>query len=219
MVLLQLVAKGLLTRYQQGFNDLDPLALVRFAASQAVETVVERAALRQIVERLKDVGSNKDDDADLLDVRYHAALLRWREEHIRSSLARRLKRGVDEGRPAFDVFAECQDHALALARANVERVVHAAFVAGVERADEQLRPPLLQLVELHGLATIEADRAWFIEHGRLSTERSKAITAMVGRLCALVAPDAEALTDAFAIPDELLRAPIALSLRAPRATP
>ena len=105
-VLLQLVAKGLLTQFQQSFNDLDPLGTLRFVANQAVGTVVERTALRQLVERLRDVVPSKDDDAGLLDPEYQRAMYRWREEHIRSGLARRLKRGIDAGLPAFEVFAQ-----------------------------------------------------------------------------------------------------------------
>ncbi len=208
-VLLQLVAKGLLTEFQQGFNDLDPKGLVRFVAAQAVETVVEKAALRQLVERLRDAVPSKDDDAGLLDLDYYRGLLRWRETHMRTGLARRLKRSIDEGRDPFQVFASCQDHVVAMARAHVDRVVLESFAASIERADEGVRSVLERLCDLHALATIEADRAWFMEHGRLSSARSKAITAMVGRLCEEIAPVAEALTDGFAIPEELIRAPIA----------
>ncbi len=208
-VLMQLVAKGLLTEFRQGFNDLDPMGLVRFVATQAVGSVVEKTALRQLVERFRDAVPNKDDDAGLLDHDYYRGMFRWREEHIRAGLARRLKRGIDEGRDPFEVFAGCQDHVVAMARAHVERLVLEAFVASLERADASVRPALERLCDLHALATIEADRAWFLEHGRLSTARSKAITTMVGRLCEELAPIAEALTDGFAIPEELIRAPIA----------
>ncbi len=208
-VLLQLVAKGLLTEFKQGFNDLDPMGMVRFVATQAVESVVEKTALRQLVERVRDAVPNKDDDAGLLDLDYHEAMFRWREEHIRAGLARRLKRGIDEGADPFDVFASCQDHVVAMARAHAERMVLGSFVTSIDRADETIRPLLRQVCQLHALATIEADRGWFLEHGRLSSERSKAITTMVGRLCEQLAPVAETLTDGFAIPEELIRAPIA----------
>jgi acyl-CoA oxidase len=208
-VLMQLVAKSLLTEFGQEFNNLDPLSLVRMVAGQAVGAVVERTALRQLVERLRDAVPTRDDDAGLLDHDYQRGLLRWREEHLRAGLARRLKRGVDQGQPAFEVFARCQDHAEAMARAHVERVVLDAFAATVVGADESIRPALERLCDLYALATIEADRGWFLEHGRLSSERSKAITAMVGRLCEQLAPIAEALTDGFAIPEELLDVPIA----------
>ncbi|MEJ7689995.1 MAG: acyl-CoA dehydrogenase [Nocardioidaceae bacterium] len=103
-----------------------------------------------------------------------------------------------------------QDHVVAMARAHVERLVFDAFVASLTGADASIRPVLERLVDLHALATIEADRGWFLEHGRLSTARSKGITAMVGRLCEELAPVAEALTDGFAVPEELIRAPIAV---------
>ena len=41
-VLLQLVAKGLLTDYASEFEDLDQLGMVRFVTNLAVETVIER---------------------------------------------------------------------------------------------------------------------------------------------------------------------------------
>jgi acyl-CoA oxidase len=207
-VLMQLVAKGLLTEFRQEFNDLDPLGLVRMVANQAMGTVVERTALRQIVERLRDAVPTRDDDAGLLDRDYHRGLFRWREEHLRAGLARRLKRGVDQGTPPFEVFARCQDHAETMARAQVERMVLEAFAASAASAEPDVRPALERLCDLYALSTVEADRAWFLEHGRLSTERSKAITAMVGRLCEQLAAMAEAFTDGFAIPEELL-APIA----------
>jgi acyl-CoA oxidase len=47
-----------------------------------------------------------------------------------------------------------------------------------------------------------------MEHGRLSTERSKAVTAAVEQLCRQLRPHAEDLVDAFGIPNELLRAEI-----------
>jgi len=208
-VLLQLVAKGLMTQFREDFNDLAPIDMVRFAAAAAVETVMERTALRQLVERLRDAVPSKMDDAGLLDSAYHVGMFRWREAHLRSSLARRLKRGVDEGLDPFTVFAGCQDHMITMAQAHIERVVLESFVASVARADESVRPVLEKLVALHALTTIEADRAWFLEHGRLASARSKGVTAMVGRLCADLASVAEPLTDGFAIPEELIRAPIA----------
>ncbi len=64
------------------------------------------------------------------------------------------------------------------------------------------------LCDLFALYAIEQDRGWFMEHGRLSTQRSKAVTAMVNDLFARIRPIAEDLVDAFDIPAEMLRAPI-----------
>ncbi len=63
------------------------------------------------------------------------------------------------------------------------------------------------LCDLYALSTIEADRAWFLEHGRLTSARSKAITREVGELCRRLRPVAGELVAAFAVPEPLLRAP------------
>ena len=125
-ILLQLVAKGLLTDYRDEFSDLDPLGMVRFVASTAVETVFEKTNVRQMVERLRDAvpGSDNDGDPDagLLDPEYHLSMLRWREQHMLTGVARRLKNGLDRGRDPVEVFSECQDHVIASAWAHVERL-------------------------------------------------------------------------------------------------
>jgi acyl-CoA oxidase len=209
-VLLQLVAKGLLTDYKDQFGELDPLGMVRFAADQVIETVVERTSARQLVERLVDAVPTRDDDAGLLDREYQLEMLRWREDHVISGVARRLKRGFDRGDDPFDVFTSCQDHVISAARAHVERLLLEAFDSLVHRCeDDQLREVLDQLCSLHALAEIERDRGWFQEHGRLSGERSKSVITAVNQLCQQLRPHAELLVDAFGIPEEVLAAPLA----------
>src|SRR5690606_41329070 len=60
-----------------------------------------------------------------------------------------------------------------------------AFADAVERCeDPALREVLSKLCDLHALAELERDRAWFQEHGRISSTRAKAITKRVNELCA-----------------------------------
>jgi acyl-CoA oxidase len=211
-VLLQLVAKGLLTGYASDFEDLDQLGTVRFVAGLALETVVERTAAHKLLEAIKDALPGGDDrwdqEAGLRDPQYQLAMLRFREEHTLSGVARRLKRGIDEGIEPGEVFSRVQDHVIAMARAHVERLVLEAFVdkvAGLPEGD--LRTALRLLCDLHALATIERDRAWFMEHGRLTSARAKAITREVNDLCRAVRPLAVDLVDAYAVPPALLRSP------------
>ena len=213
-VLLQLVAKSLLTDYRDQFGDLDPLGMLRFATGHVVGTVVERSAARQLIGALRGVVPNRDDDEDIADRAYHVGLFRWREEHLLAGAARRLKRGIDAGDDAFSVFLDCQDHVVAAARAHVHRVVLDSFVAGIQRcAEPALAATLDSLCDLYALANVEADRGWFLEHGRLSATRAKAITRSVNRLCGVVREQAGALVDAFGIPDAALAAPIAVDGR------
>ncbi|MFC4783195.1 acyl-CoA dehydrogenase family protein [Nocardioides sp. MAHUQ-72] len=210
-VLLQLVAKGLLTDYASEFEDLDQFGMVRFVAGMAVDTVIEKTNVHKLLERIKDVlpgGDQWDQEAGLLDPDYQLAMLRFREEHMLAGVARRLKRGIDQGMNPGAVFSRVQDHVIAAARAHVERLVLEAFVAKARALPEgDLKVTLNLLCDLHALSTIEADRAWFMEHGRLTVVRSKAISREIGSLCRKIRPLAGDLVDAFDVPVEMLRSP------------
>ena len=191
-VLLQLVAKGLLTDYASEFEDMDQLGMARFVAGLAVETVVEKTRVHQLLERVRDLlpgGDEWDQEAGLLDPEYQLAMLRFREEHMISGVARRLKRGIDQGMPAGAVFSRVQDHVIGAADAHMERLVLEAFVARTRALPEGDQKVALNLLcDLYALSVIEADRAWFMEHGRLSAQRSKAISREVASLCRKVRP-------------------------------
>ncbi|QNP62065.1 acyl-CoA dehydrogenase family protein [Streptomyces genisteinicus] len=210
-VLLQLVAKGLLTDYASEFEDLDQRGMVRYVTGLAVETVIEKTSVHKLLERVRDLlpgGDEWDQEAGLLDSEYQLAMLRYREEHMLAGVARRLKRGVDQKRDPGAVFSQVQDHVIAVARAHVERLVLEAFTDRVRAMPEGgNRVALGLLCDLFALSTIEADRAWFMEHGRLTVQRSKAISREVNDLCRKVRPLAVDLVDAWGIPPEMLRAP------------
>lgn len=208
-VLLQLVAKGLLTDYSSEFEEMDQLGMVRFVTGLAVDTVVERTSVHKLLERVKDLlpgGDRWDQEAGVLDSDYQLAMLRFREEHVLAGVARRLKRGIDAGMNPGEVFSRVQDHVIHAARAHVERLVLEAFVAKVRAMPEGDNKEVLGvLCDLHALSVIEADRAWFMEHGRLTVVRSKEISRRIGSLCRRVRPVARELVDAFGVPEEMLR--------------
>jgi len=97
---------------------------------------------------------------------------------------------------------------IAAGRAHVDRVVLEAFQSAVQNAPDEIRPRLQEVYDLHALSTIEAERAWYLEHGRLSPGRSKAITALVNELCAVVRPAAVELVDAFGVPGSSAEVPM-----------
>lgn len=209
-VLLQLVAKGLLTDYRDQFGDLDTLGMVRFVADQVVGAVLERTAARGLIDRLVSAAPGRSEDADLCDRGWQLKLFEDRERHVVESLARRLRRASKSGADAFEAFNRVQDHAVLAARVHVERIVLEAFVAAIARCEDPAVRALLERVcDLHVLSRIEADRAWFLEHGRLTPGRAKAVTATVNALCAELRPHARTLVDGFGVPEAWLDAPIA----------
>src|SRR3954469_17445769 len=205
-VLLQLAAKNLLTDFRDQLGELDPLGTAGFYARQGFETVAERSAMREVLTRLADdLLPGRDDQADLASREVQLELLRWRADHIKSGVARRLKGGIDAGREPFAVLLDCQDHLIAAARAYVDCVVLEAFAAKLARCPDPGTGALLERVgDLYALSTIEADRAWFQEHGRLSSTRSKAVIKAVNTLCAELRPHATTLVEAFGVPEASL---------------
>ncbi|GAB3591817.1 acyl-CoA dehydrogenase [Angustibacter peucedani] len=210
-VLLQLVAKGLLTSYRDAFGDLDTFGTMRFVARQVAATVAERTSARTLAMRLVDAAPRRrDDEGDLLDRSVQLRLLADREQHVLDGLARRMRAAAKPGADLFAVFNGAQDHVVEAARAHVERVVLESFVAAVERCTEPgARALLEQVCTLHVLSGLERDRAWYVEHGRLTPARSKTITALVNATCERLRPHATDLVDGFGIPDAWLGAPIA----------
>jgi acyl-CoA oxidase len=205
-VLLQLAAKNLLTDYRDQFGELDPLGTATFMAAQVASQVAERTALRELLERLGDgLLPGRDDERDLLDHAVQLELFKWRHEHVLAGVARRLKRGIDSGGDPFAVLVGCQDHVVTTARSWADLVVLEAFVAAVEDcADPAARELLGKLCSLHALSTIERERGWYQEHGRLSSPRSKAVIKAVNSLCAELRPHAGTLVEAFGVPESCL---------------
>ena len=173
---------------------------------------MERTGGRELLQRLTDdLVPGRERDEDLFDRDYQLGLFRWREEHVLSGAARRLRRGLSDGADPFTVFNDCQDHVLVAARVHVHREILESFCGAIERAeDDALRGVIDRLCDLYALSELERERAWFQEHGRISSTRAKMITRAVNDLCAEVRPQAVDLVDAFGIPDEVLAAPIGL---------
>ncbi|GAA4857009.1 acyl-CoA dehydrogenase family protein [Saccharopolyspora rosea] len=209
-VLLQLVAKGLLTNYKDHVDELGPLGMVRFVADQVVEAVFERTPARSLVRRVAD--TRRD---DVFDRGWQLELFEDREKHVLDGLARRLRRATGDN--AFEVFNSAQDHVLRAATVHIERRVLEAFVAAVERCRDRDTAALLdRLCDLYALSTVEADRGWFLEHERISPRRSKAVTEAVNELCRRLRPHAVDLVAAFGLPRQWLTAPIATGAEAAR---
>ncbi|MHC8503793.1 acyl-CoA dehydrogenase family protein [Pseudonocardia artemisiae] len=206
-VLLQLVAKGLLSEYGARVKGLSPLGMARFVGDQVAGAVVERSGVQALVGQVRH--------RDLRDRAYQRRLLADREEHLLASLARRLRAALAPGADQFGIFNAAQNHLLRAARAHVDRVVFDAFAAAVERTgDAGVRALLAQVCDLHALSVIEAERAWFVEHGRFTAARSRAVTAAVNELCGALRPHARTLVDGFGIPEGWLACPL-LGIEAP----
>jgi acyl-CoA oxidase len=200
-VLMQLVAKSLLTDYKQQFSGFSFTSALRFLAGQADTTL----------SKLDPLTSRRTDSAHLRSASFQLELMQIRERSLVASVARRFKRRLDDKVDAFDAMIDVQDHLMAAAHAHMERVILEQFVFASERAGDAERAQLMTLRALYGLERIEHDLAWFMENSLVEAAKARAIRAEVNALCEEVREQAVPLTQAFLIPDELLGAPIAVS--------
>jgi acyl-CoA oxidase len=209
-VLLQLLAKDLLTKYAKEVAGLDPVGLARFVADSFVETVKERTTAGQLIQRLIDARPGKDDNGDFLDRGTHLSMFEDREEHVLETLARRLRRAAKaEPDEAFRIFNNAQDHLIRAAQAHIDRVVLEAFTAGIARTEEGEASELLREVcTLYALTTIEDDLAWFMGHNRITVAKAKEITVLVNAQCEKLRPHVEDLVEGFGVAWGALKIPI-----------
>lgn len=197
-VLAQLLTKSLLTEYRSQFEDLTPGRLLRYLGSRLGETMAEA------VPRLGAVGDVVDGDAQ-------SDMLRRREDHLLSTIARRIAKRTARGLDPAKAFLDVQPHALAAARAHTERIAFEAIYEREQAADDvDLRLLLGRLRALTALWWTERDLGWFLEHGVLTEHGAAEVRRGVTRLAAELRVDARHVVDSFVIPDEVLAAPIAL---------
>lgn len=207
-VLLQLVAKELLTGYAEDVRGLEGFGMVRFIAETVTDNVKERTAASQLIQRLIDARpGDSDSDKNLLDRGTQLDLFEDREKHVLETAARRLQRAAKDKDKAFEIFNNAQDHVIKAGRVHIDRVVLEAFTAAIARCkDPEAQNLLRDVCDLYALSIIEDDKAWFMEHRRLTAARSKAVTAEVNTLLVKLRPYTKILIEGFAIPEESLGA-------------
>jgi acyl-CoA oxidase len=202
-VLTQLVAKELLTAYADDISSMSPVEWVRFAANFAGERVLKRTAAETIIQTIVDARQDNEEEGSLFNRGTQVKMFEDREEYVIASVARRLQAKSKE-MSAFDAFNAVQDHVLHAAQAHIDRVVLEGFVAGIESCeDDEARKVLGLVCDLYALSVIEDDKAWYVEHRYLSTERAKAVTRGINDRCRLLRPYAKTLVDGFGIPEPL----------------
>lgn len=201
VVLLQLVAKGLLSGYKKQFSRMGLSGLVRFVAAKAATAVSE----------LNPVITRRRDEEHLRSADFHSAALRWREQHLLSSVARRLKRRLDAKVPMAEAMIEVQTQLVEAATAHVESLVHTHFLAAVTaETTPDLRDMLEKLRQLFALDLLERHRGWFLEHGYFEPSKSRALRPLVNALCLEIRPQALPLVRALGVPEALLKGTIGI---------
>lgn len=210
-VLLQLVAKRLLTDYSKQFQGAGFGVLARYAAGQAADKAYHGSGLRRIGQNLADLGSTARSVTGLRDEKAQRELLTDRVETMVAEIAGRLRdaRKLPKAEAAA-VFNRNQNELIEAARAHAELLQWEAFTRGLAKTtDPGTKQVLTWVRDLFGLGLVERHLAWYLMNGRVSPQRAQALTSYVDRLIERLRPHALDLVDAFGYGPEHLRAKIA----------
>lgn len=199
-VLLQLVAKSVLTRFRAVFSDGRLIGLARHLEALLGVAVREKNPL---ITRI--TGSDH-----LLDPELHRDLLRARELELKSDVAGALREQLSRGVDPFEAFKAQQLRVLELAEAHIDHDLHVRVQAALaELEDPAVADALSRFSTLHFLGLLVRERGWFQERGYLSAQKSRALTSEHEALLVSLRPELGAVIEAFDIPEQALGAAIA----------
>ncbi|WP_104170562.1 acyl-CoA dehydrogenase [Cryobacterium sp. M23] len=210
-VLLQLVAKRLLTDYSRKFASAGPGVLARYVVQQAAGRAYHGTGLRTLGQAVSDFGSTARSVGHLRDTAVQRELLTDRVETMIAEIAGKLRSaGKLAPKDAAALFNANQDQLIEAARSHGELLQWEAFTRAVETAEDAgTKQVLTWLRDLFGLGLVEKHLAWYLIHGRLSAKRAQSVTAYIDRIIARLRPHAVDLVDAFGYSQDHLRSAIA----------
>ncbi|TFD56820.1 acyl-CoA dehydrogenase [Cryobacterium suzukii] len=217
-VLLQLVAKRLLTDYSRKFATADAGALARYVVQHAAGRAYHGTGLRTLGQSVADRGSTARSVGALRESDVQRELLTDRVESMIGEVAGKL-RGATKlpKKQAADLFNAHQNELIEAARAHGELLQWESFTRALDATtDAGTKQVLTWLRDLFGLGLVEKNLAWYLIHGRLSAQRAQAVTAYIDRLIARIRPHALDLVDAFGYSQDHLRATIASGIERER---
>jgi len=194
-VLMQLVAKSMLTKFKQEFNKENTFGFVKFFAEQVSTTLDE----------INPFSGRSTSQEELRSAKFQLGAFQYRERQLQIKAATFLRKLIKKGVPPYDAFIRSQNYLMDLAHAHVEHTILQHFVNGVESCeDETLRKPLKKLCDLFALWYIEKNAAFYLENGFMEGVQSKAISRQIEKLCFEVRQISAELVNAFGIPDNCL---------------
>jgi acyl-CoA oxidase len=145
-VLLQLVAKSILTDFKQQFNEEGYTAIVRHVLKRVSSEYFEK----------NPFSIRNTDAAHLLDAEFHLQALKYREQKLLFSLSDRMRNFIKKRINPSDIFLRTQTHIVALALANIERFIlecSADFINKLPDSDE--KNALIKMQQITGFITME----------------------------------------------------------------
>ena len=217
-VLLQLVAKRLLTDRAAEFRDIDAGGILRYVAEKAGDAARYRTGFARAAQAFADVGDVRRSVNQLRETGLQRELLTDRVETMVAELADALKDASEAPREvAAEKFNDHQHELIEAARAYGELIQWEAFTAALSTiSDPGTREVLTRVRDLYGLTLLERNLSWYLINGRISTGRARTVSSYIDRLVARLRPHAQDLVDSWGYGPVHLRATIATGVELER---
>lgn len=200
-VLLQLTAKGLLTKFKKSINSQGFMGIMKFLAGKIS---------LEAQEYQPDFTKNST-SSHLLSPQFIFDSFSYREKKLLVSVSDRMRSYLKKRIDPHKAYLKCQMHMIELATAYVDRLALKSMYNKIQALDKSPeRAALEKMYTLFGLCVIEDNKDFFLENDYMDGGMTKAIRRQVTKLCQEVREHAEAYVDAFLIPEELLGARIVL---------
>ena len=218
-VLLQLVAKRLLSDYSKAFASPDFGTLAQYVVEQVGEVAFNRGGLRGLAQKFTDFGSTARSIGFVRDEEHQHQLLTDRVHTMVARLANELKHsGKKDPIEAERIFNRHQNDLIIAAKAHGELIQWEAFTSALKKIkNPETLKVMTWLRDLFGFTLLEENLAWYLVNGRLTSHRAEAITDYIdGRLLGRLKPHALDLVDAFGLTEGLIRSDLAFGSEAKR---
>lgn len=210
-VLLQLVAKRLLSDYAAEFKNADVGALASYVANQAGSAVMHRFGLRRALQEVRDTGDERRSANWFKQPDVQRDLLAGRVRQMVADAAGQLRTAAKApAEKQAEVFNNHQFEIINAAKAHADLLLWESFTDALERIEDPgTRHVMTWLRDIYALTTIEGTLDWYLGNGRISAQRARTLTPYINRLLARVRPHAQDVVDAFGYAPEHIRMEVA----------
>uniref|UniRef100_A0A1J3H7A1 Acyl-coenzyme A oxidase n=1 Tax=Noccaea caerulescens TaxID=107243 RepID=A0A1J3H7A1_NOCCA len=199
-VLLQQVAGDLLKQYKEKFQ----------GGTLTVTWNYLRESMSSYLAQPNPVTARWEGEDHLRDPKFQLDAFRYRTSRLLQSVAMRLNKH-SKTLGTFGAWNRCLNHLLTLAESHIESVILAKFIEAVQNCpDPSARAALKLVCDLYALDRIWKDIGTYRNVDYVAPNKAKAIHKLTEYLSFQVRNVAKELVDAFDLPDEVTRAPIAM---------
>ncbi|MGB4960773.1 MAG: acyl-CoA dehydrogenase family protein [Saprospiraceae bacterium] len=165
-VLMQLVAKGLLTEFNQSFHEEGFKAVLRYLGGKIQFRLSEYNPLFTRNTSIQHISSDE----------FQSDALKYREKKTLIALADRMKSYLDKRMEPNEAFLKCQIHMIDAGRAYIERTAYRMM----QRQYDKLKPSpekevLMRIKQAYALTIIMENRNWYLENDYVEGSKTKAL--------------------------------------------